>query len=57
MATKKQAPGADPVPTITYTVLTPVNHDGEDYLPGLPIWLTAEQAKPLLDVQAIGPQA
>lgn len=57
MATKKQAPGADPVPTITYTVLTPVHHDGEDYLPGLPIWLTAEQAKPLLDVQAIGPQA
>lgn len=54
-AAKKQAPGADPTPTIAYKVLSPVQHDGDDYPPGSDIALSAEQAKPLRDVKAIEP--
>jgi hypothetical protein len=37
----------------TYTVVTAVDHNNRRYEPGTPIDLTNEQARPLLDVNAI----
>lgn len=54
MATRK--PRAD-TSTVTYTVLTPVEHDQVAYVPGDTIDLDADTAQPLLDCKAIAPIA
>lgn len=53
MATKKQAAAAEPVATATYKTTTMVHFDGDEYPAGSEIALSAEQAKPLLDVKAV----
>lgn len=53
MATKKQAAAAEPVATTTYRTNTMVHMDGDEYPAGSAIELSAEQAKPLLDVKAV----
>lgn len=51
-ATEKAAPTEK---TAKFKVLTPVQHDLEEYEPGATLALTAKQAKALLDVGAIEP--
>ncbi len=48
MAKKQDAPK-------TYTALTAIKHDGENYAKGDTIELTQDQAKPLLERGAVKP--
>jgi hypothetical protein len=55
MATKRNSTRATlaPADPVSYEVIHPVTHDGEEYLPGDDIVLDADAAGPLLNVGAI----
>lgn len=54
MATK-QTTRAEKAATQSFTVLSKLDHDGEVYQPDDAVELTADQAKPLLDLQVVKP--
>ncbi len=55
MATKRNSTRATVAPAdpVSYEVIHPVTHDGEEYLPGDDLVLDAAAADPLLKVGAI----
>lgn len=58
MATKpatRAEKAAERSQTQSFTVLSKLDHDGEVYQPDDTVELTADQAKPLLDLQVVKP--
>lgn len=54
MATRN-TPRAEKAATKPYTVLSPLDHDGEPYKRDDQVELTEDQARPLLDLKVVQP--